>query len=109
MDATVTVGEAAVAQSKKDRSLKEAARVDSDSTNGLRRVGTKTFYLRDDVWVDSEFKENSGLPDIKLIFGTDDYYALLKQRPVLASYFALGERVIVVFEGRVYRVNAANP
>jgi Ca-activated chloride channel family protein len=98
-----------VVQSKRERLQQEAARIDSDNPTSLRRVGTKTFYLRDDVWVDSEFKENSGLPEVKLIFGSDDYYALLKQKPVVASYLALGERVIVVFEGRVYRVNAANP
>jgi hypothetical protein len=75
----------------------------------LRRLGTKTFYLRDGVWTDSEFKENAGLPETKLNFGSDDYYALLKQKPGLASYFALGEQVVVVFEGRAYRVSAATP
>ena len=38
------------------------------------------------------------------MFGSDEYFALLKQNPKLGSYFALGERVVVVFEGRVYRV-----
>ena len=75
----------------------------------MRRLDTKTFYLRHGVWTDSEYKENSGLPETKLNFGSDDYYALLKQKPALASYFALGERVVVVFEGRIYIVNAANP
>jgi hypothetical protein len=42
-----------------------------------------------------------------LTFGSDEYFALLKQNPKLASYFALGERVVVVFDGRVYRVNGS--
>jgi len=108
-DARVTIGEAAVVQSKRDRQQQEAARVDNDSPTSIRRLGTKTFYLREGVWTDSEFKENAGLPETKLSFGSDDYYALLKQKPTLASYFALGEQVVVVFEGRVYRVNTANP
>jgi hypothetical protein len=42
-------------------------------------------------------------------FGSDEYFALLKRQPGLARFFSLGERVIVVFEGRVYRVTAAKP
>jgi Ca-activated chloride channel family protein len=108
-DARVTVGEAAVAQSKRERLQQDAARVDDDSPSSVRRLGPKTFYLREGVWTDSEFKENSSLPETRINFGSDEYYALLKQKPGLATYFALGERVVVVFEGRVYRVNALNP
>ena len=38
---------------------------------------------------------------------SDEYFALLKQHPKLASFFSLGERVVVVFEGRVYRVSGS--
>jgi Ca-activated chloride channel family protein len=61
------------------------------------------------VWTDSEFKAESRLPETALVFGSDEYFALLKQHPKLGSYFALGQRVLVVFEGRVYRVNTAAP
>jgi Ca-activated chloride channel homolog len=81
--------------------LKEEVRKDA-----VRRVQGKTFYLIDDVWTDSEFKAESALPETVLVFGSDEYFALLKQNPKLGSYFALGERVVVVIEGRVYRVNA---
>jgi hypothetical protein len=72
----------------------------------VRNVGSKTFYLRDDVWTDSEFKAEARKPETTLTFGSDEYFALLKREPKLAEYFALGERVVVVFDGRVYRVNA---
>ena len=75
----------------------------------MRRVGGKTFYLIDGVWTDSEFKAESRLPETAVMFGSDEYFALLKQNPKLGSYFAFGERVVVVFEGRVYRVNATAP
>jgi len=74
-------------------------------SEALRRVEGKTFYLIDNVWTDSEFKADSGLPETKIAFGSEEYFALLKQVPKLGSFFALGERVVVVFEGRVYRVN----
>jgi hypothetical protein len=64
--------------------------------------------LREGVWTDSEFKAGATLPETSVKFGSDDYFALLKQKPRLAEYFSLGERVVVVFEGRIYRVNATN-
>ena len=104
-DAKVVTGSVAVQQSKRAREQQEAERVTvEDSPSVVRRVDGKTFYLRDGVWTDSEFKPDSRLPETTLSFGSDDYFALLKQKPRLANFFALG-RVLVVFEGRIYRVN----
>ena len=75
-------------------------------TDAVKRVGGKTFYLIEGVWTDSEFKAESGLPETVLVFGSDEYFALLKQYPKLGSYFSLGERVVIVLDGRVYRVTA---
>jgi Ca-activated chloride channel family protein len=109
-DAKVVTGAVAVQQSKRAREQQEAKRVTvEDSPSLVRRVDGKTFYWRDEVWTDSEFKANSSIPETVLRFASDDYFALLKQKPRLANFFALGERVLVVFEGRVYKVNAAAP
>ena len=105
---TVTTGAGAVQQSKIVRDQKEADVIRADDAgSAVRRVAGKTFYLRDEVWVDSELKPDTKLPETVLTFGSDAYFELLKQKPTLAQYFALGERVVVVFEGRIYRVNAA--
>ena len=107
---TVTTGEAAVRQSKIARAQMEAGVVRSDdATNSIRRSGSKTFYLRDGVWIDSEFKPEAKLPETVLTFGSDAYFDLLKQKPKLAEYFSLGQQVLVVFEGRVYKVNLVSP
>jgi hypothetical protein len=82
---------------------------DETRSDAVQRVGGKTFYLVDGVWTDSEFKAEASLPEKVLSFGNEEYFALLRQSPKLAGYFSLGERVVVVFEGRVYRVNAATP
>ena len=109
-DVQAVTGMAAVQQSKRAREQQEAARVDKDTPSSVARTaGGKTFYLRDGVWTDAEFKADAGLPETTLKFGSDNYFALLKQKPRLADFFALGEQVIVVFEGRVYRVAAATP
>jgi Ca-activated chloride channel family protein len=108
--AKVVTGAVAVQQSKRAREQQEAERVSvEDSPAVVRRVDGKTFYLREGVWTDSEFKTDSRLPETVLRFASDDYFALLKQKPRLANFFALGERVLVVFEGRVYKVNTAMP
>ncbi len=109
-DATATTGAAAVYQSKRMREQQESVvMLDKDSESAaIKNSGGKTFYLRDGVWTDSEFKTGSTLPETTIKFGSDEYFSLLKQKPKLGAFFSLGERVVVVFEGRVYRVNAAN-
>ena len=104
----MSTGSVAVQQSKVAREQQEAARLKDDDTrtDAVRRVEGKTFYLINSVWTDSEFKAVLGLPETTLVFGSEEYFALLKQNPKLGNYFSLGERVVVVFEGRVYRVNA---
>lgn len=107
-DARATTGAAAVQQSKRAREQQEVMRVEGESaSSAIKTAGGKTFYLREGVWTDADFKAGAGLPETVVKFGSDEYYALLKQKPQLATFFALGERVTVILGGRVYRVNAA--
>jgi Ca-activated chloride channel family protein len=101
----------AVQQSKRDRAQQDAITIASDDkdtpSSVVRNIGNKTFYLRDGVWTDAEFKAEASKPETALVFGSDEYFALLKREPRLAQFLALGERVVVVYDGRVYRVNAS--
>ena len=108
------MGQDAVRQSKIARAQQEAFVLKDEADplsklKSVRRVEGKTFYLIDNVWTDSEFKVDGRLPETAVVFGSDEYFALLKQNPKLGSYFSLGERVIVVLEGRVYKVNPPTP
>jgi Ca-activated chloride channel family protein len=103
--AQATTGALAVQESKRARKQQESDRVESEaSTAAVRNVGGKTFYLREGFWTDAEHNAAARLPETTLTFGSDEYFALLKREPRLADYFSLGERVIVVYQGRVYRV-----
>jgi Ca-activated chloride channel homolog len=105
--AKATTGEYAVRESKRARAQQEVTRADEDdsvSSAAVSKVGDKTFYMREGVWVDSEFKADAKLPETTLEFGGDEYFALIKREPQLARFFALGERVVVVYKGRVYKV-----
>ncbi len=107
-DARAMTGLAGVQQSKRAREQQEAERFDRDAlSSAVKTVGGKTFYLREGVWTDAEFKPEARLAETTIKFGSDEYFALLKQKPQLAEFFALGERIVVVFEGKVYRVTAA--
>ena len=107
-ESVIVTGVDAVQQSKAQREQQDVIRVNDDDVrkDAVKRVAGKTFYLIDGVWTDSEFKAESKLPETVLVFGSDEYFALLKQNTKLGSYFSLGEKVVVVLDGRVYRVNA---
>ena len=64
----------------------------------LKRVGDKTFVQIHGVFVDTEYKD--GLKELKLKWGSDAYFAALRALPKIKDYLSLGERVIVVIEGK---------
>jgi hypothetical protein len=100
-------GRAAVELSKEKSGLKDADKVNlepASPSSRMRQIAGKTFYLVNDVWTDSLFKEDEKLPIVVLKFGEDEYFDLIGREPKLADYFALGQRVVVVWEGKVYRV-----
>lgn len=72
---------------------------------GLRRIGGKAFRLVGGEWVDERFDPAAGLPSVE-VTGPDQRRQILARLPGLAPYLALGDRVVVVFEGTVYRVRA---
>jgi Ca-activated chloride channel homolog len=107
---TADTGAGAVQLSKQSREQQELVKLKDDTRrDAVQRVGAKTFYLLEGVWTDSEFNEDARLPESAVTFGSDEYFALLKQYPKLANFLSLGERVVVVFEGRVYRITPAKP
>ena len=67
-------------------------------------VANKNFINQNGVWVDSDFKENARLAEVTVKFAGDDYFKLIEREPGLAPYLSLGEQVVVVWKGKVYRV-----
>lgn len=104
--ASVAEGAQAVARSKVDQKMKDAdiASADDEAFTGMKTVGNKTFTLKDGVWVDTEYKQNSTLPKVTLKFGSQEFFDLLTKKPALAEFFSLGQKLVLVFEGKVYQV-----
>ncbi|HSM56715.1 MAG TPA: VIT domain-containing protein [Candidatus Sulfomarinibacteraceae bacterium] len=67
----------------------------------MRAVGSKTFVLRDGVWIDTTFDAETHEPQ-QVGFAGEAYFELLGVAPQLGQYLALGPRVIVVHEGLAY-------
>ena len=101
-------GQGAVQASKKAKQQQAEVSVTSEDeaikTGVVKKVGAKTFYLENSVWVDSEFKEEAKSPETKLVFASKEFFDLIDREKELAQYFALGEQVVVVWKGKVYWV-----
>ena len=67
-------------------------------------VANKNFTSQDSVWIDADYSESARLPEISVKFASDEYFRLVSVETGLAPYLSLGDRVIVVWKGKVYRV-----
>jgi Ca-activated chloride channel family protein len=62
----------------------------------------KTFYLKEGVWTDSEYRDGDPTTEVK--FNSDEFYRLISEKPALARYLSAGSNLIVVFGGVNYRI-----
>jgi hypothetical protein len=67
-----------------------------------RIVKGKTFHFESDTWVDKDFDPKARPPTV-VVRGTEERTLLTMQDPELAEFADLGPRVVVVWEGKVYR------
>ncbi len=82
--------------------LKEKKTVEESSLKTVKYVGEKTFCLREGIWIDTDYPK--GKDTIKVTYLKEDYFRLLREKPELGKYFALGEKVIVCWEGECFQV-----
>jgi Ca-activated chloride channel family protein len=98
-------GASAVYASKARREMKEAQTVQSalPQSQNVRNIEGKTFVLKDGVWTDATFDaaKNTKIETVK--FASPEYFALLKDARV-AKWLSVGERVLVVLDGRAIKV-----
>jgi len=100
-------GANAVEKSVVQESLRGADTVSAPAAAEVKHVGDKAFVLHDGVWTDTLY-EPDRMETARVGFGTDGYFDFLSARPEWGKYFALGQHVIVVLEGRAYEVAEGN-
>lgn len=96
-------GEGAVLNAKKVGELKEKVALDAEEASNVKVVEGKTFFDRNGFWTDTDFNEAKTKPET-ITFGSKEYFDLVKNNPGIGKYLAVGRQVIVVFNGKAYRV-----
>ena len=98
-NAPTASGVHAVKMSKRSREMKEAeALADDDYT---KIIGSRTFYFKDDFWVDSEYKDEKTLT---IKYASEAYMDLLLSYPKIARFLTLGEKIIFKYKGRFIKI-----
>ncbi len=103
-------GRADVLASKDAKAKQEAVTVNDERDRmpneqpSVKRIGAKTFYAANGIWIDSEFKESAKLPETRLTFMSAEYFDLIGRDKELARYLSIGSEVVIVWNGRVYRI-----
>lgn len=95
-------GGGAVKAAKVTQTLKTEDMASQVASTHILYKEDKTFYLKDGVWVDSEYREGQPVKDIR--FNSDDYYKLITDKPGLVKYLSAGKKMIVVYQGAIYRI-----
>jgi len=85
---------------------RSAENTNTTHSTGVEYVGNKTFFMRDSSWVDAQY--DSLLATMTIEFGSEEYFALLKDNPELGDYFALGSNVQVNWNGSNYQIQSGS-
>lgn len=66
-------------------------------------VQGKTFLLQNGIYVDTTFSPDD-MQTVKIAFLSDAYFELLLNTPALGEYLAIGDALIIVWEGVAYEI-----
>jgi Ca-activated chloride channel family protein len=69
---------------------------------GVKSVGLKTFYLKQGVWTDNEYRQDQTVIEVKRF--SDAYFQLIHHSVVMGRYLALGDQVIVSLRGGAVKI-----
>lgn len=95
-------GKGAVRIAQATKKLKELTHGFEISSQKIRYKKNKTFYLRDGIWVDSEYKEGNPVKEIQ--FNSKRYFELISQKPGIATFLSVAPSIIVCYQGINYKI-----
>jgi Ca-activated chloride channel family protein len=96
-----STGSAAVNSAESVRQLKDSG-IDKSGSAKVKSVGSKVFYLNDGVWVDNDF--SSGMKATDVVYGSNSYFSMLKDRPDIGKYLSLGSKVKFCLGGACFNI-----
>jgi Ca-activated chloride channel family protein len=95
-------GAGAVKIARSVQKLKAVAQAPQVISQMIKFKEDKTFYLRDEYWVDSIYEEGSAVKEVS--FNSEEYFSLLSAMPGIAKYLSVAKNIIVNFEGVNYKI-----
>lgn len=108
-------GEDAVRLSRSAARMRSGDQADLDDVAGvsrevieqsIRTIGDRTFYLRDDTWIESTIESTIASTARKSItLYSDEHFALLRAHPEVGPFLALG-KVVFRLGDQVYEVKS---
>jgi len=112
-DMETASGEGAVKASRALQSMQKAqvadAVTDEDKADAkktsewMRKIDEKTFYLKANVWYDSSYDGKAAKTRIRYM--SQEYFDLIKHNPGIGKFLILGSAIVVVFENKVYEIH----
>jgi Ca-activated chloride channel homolog len=75
-----------------------------DLTTQVRQIENKTFFFNGKQWIDTASTARKDQKKVVITFMSEDYFKLLKQKPELGKFLALGENVLLSFDGITYEI-----
>jgi Ca-activated chloride channel homolog len=96
---------AAVESSVELKKMKSAEIAAPQSTATTKWVGSKEFSMKGEVWTDTAYSPDKKLEVVDLVFGSEAMIKAISSDKQLAAYAALGKKVTVVHNGKVYRIH----
>ncbi len=85
------------------------AESDLPTANKVRQIGTKTFYWKNNRWIDAVVTPDEDAKATKIVQFSDRYFELARtQKAEYNQYLSQTEPVTVKIDGQVYRVEPAS-
>jgi Ca-activated chloride channel family protein len=73
-------------------------------TQRTRFVGGRAFFQNGKQWVDNNLSKQSGGTNVRIKFGSTEYFDFIAQHPEAQPYLALGQNVKLVLNNTVYDI-----
>jgi len=86
------------------RSIADLKRAERPEAPAVRKVGERTFEYWSGFWVDRAYTAEMDTVEVEYL--SDAYFKILAVAPELKDVFALGERVVVVLDGKALVIQA---
>lgn len=79
-------------------------------TQRTRYLAGRAFYQNGNQWIDSNVSKQNGSREVRLKFGSQEYFDFAAQHPEARPYLSLGQNVKLVLANTVYDIfDDANP